>query len=320
MLSKLDKVKDERVLIGYDTADDAGVYLFDNGICVIQTVDFFAPVVDDPEDYGRIAAANALSDIYAMGGTPIYALSVVCFPIEKLGRDVLADILRGAQRKAAEAGVSIIGGHSVNDSEPKFGLSVTGLSTVNKLVTNSGARPGDVLLLTKPLGSGIITTALKQGKAAPQQVEAAVEMMSGLNKDASEVMVEVGVHACTDVTGFGLIGHMQEMLKAGRVAAIVTEGEVPRLPGLRDLALAGAVPGGTMANMRFVEAQTDWHPSIDELDRVILCDAQTSGGLLISCPPDRVDQLREALGERGVDAPVIGVVFDGPAGAIVVVP
>lgn len=308
------------MLIGYNNADDAGVYLLNDGTCLIQTVDFFAPVVDDPEEFGRIAAANALSDVYAMGGKPLFALSVVGFPIGKLGTDVLSAILRGGQEKANEAGVPIIGGHSVNDQEPKYGLVVTGTTIVNELITNSGAQPGDVLLLTKPIGSGIITTALKQGKADNDAERAVIEVMTSLNSAASETMVKVGVSACTDISGFGLLGHLREMLEASGLSAIVVAGEVPQLPGLRELALAGAVPGGSMNNLRHVEEKADWHLDIDEISRIILCDAQTSGGLLIACPPGKVDLLRAGLSERGVNAPVIGVLFDGPAGAIGIVP
>jgi selenide,water dikinase len=320
VLNMLDPVSHERVLVGYETADDAGVYLLDNGLCLVQTIDFFTPVVDDPYDYGRISAANALSDIYAMGAKPLYAISVVCFHVGKLGREPLARILLGAQRKAAEAGVPIIGGHSIEDDEPKFGLSVTGIvDQPDKLVRNSGAKPGDVLVLTKPLGSGIITTAIKQGKATPKQVKTVVEMMSALNREASEAMVEVGVHAATDITGFGLLGHLHEMLESSGVSAIVTEEEVPRLPGLRELVENRAVPGGSMTNLHHVEPYVDWHSKIDDVIKVILCDAQTSGGLLIACPNKKLHKLLAAMRKRSVDAVAIGIVFDGPVGAIGVV-
>ncbi len=320
MLERLDPVVHERVLIGYDKADDAGVYLLDDGSCLVQTLDFFTPVVDDPEDYGRVAAANAISDIYAMGVRPLSALSIVCFPVGKLGREMLAAILRGCQQKAAEAGIPIVGGHSVDDPEPKIGLVVTGLADRDKLVRNDGARPADVLLLTKPLGSGIYTTAIKQGKATPEQTRAVIEVMTALNRAASEAMVEVGVNACTDVTGYGLIGHLGEMLDASGAAAIVVAGEVPRLPGLRDLIMEGCVPGGSMTNLSYADRRADWHPRIDDLTKVILCDAQTSGGLLISCPPKKLGLLRKALMERGVGASTIGILFDGPEGAVGVVP
>ena len=311
---------DENVLVGYDTTDDAGVYLLDEGKCLVQTTDFFPPVVDDPKTFGRIAAANSISDIYAMGARPLFALAVVCFPIGKLGSEVLAEIMLGGQEKAGEAGISIIGGHSVDDAEPKFGLVVTGIVDKDKLVRNDGAHPGDLLMLTKPIGSGIYTTALKQGKASQQEEGLVVDVMSGLNKAASEAMIEVGVNACTDITGYGLLGHLVEMLEASAAAAIVVDGEVPRLPGLRKMTLEGAVPGGTMMNLRFVEEHADWHPSLDEISRVILCDAQTSGGLLVSCSPDKREAYQSACKKRGVEAPIIGVVFDGPAGAIGVVP
>jgi selenide,water dikinase len=316
VLNMLDPVDHERVLVGYETADDAGVYLLDDGRCLVQTIDFFTPVVDDPYDYGQVAAANALSDIYAMGATPLYAISVVCFHVGKIGRETLGRILLGAQRKAAEAGVPIIGGHSIEDDEPKFGLSVTGIADPDRLVRNNGARPGDVLMLTKPLGSGIITTAIKQGKASPEQEKLVIETMSTLNREACQAMVEVGVHAATDVTGYGLLGHLHEMLEASGVSAIVTSREVPRLRGLRDLIEEQAVPGGSMNNLRQADPYVDWHAKIDDLTKVILCDAQTSGGLLIACPHGKVQKLKAAMNARGVSAAAIGLVFDGPAGAI----
>jgi len=320
VLRRLDPVTHDRVLLGYETADDAGVYLLDDGRCLVQTVDFFTPVVDDPYDYGQVSAANSLSDIYAMGAVPLYAISIVCFHIGKLGHETLAQILLGAQRKAAEAGVPIIGGHSIEDEEPKFGLAVTGIAEQDSLVRNDGARPGDVLVLTKPIGSGITTTAIKQGKATSEQERMVVEVMTTLNRDAAEVMVEIGVHAATDITGYGLLGHMQEMLEASGVSAIVTAGEVPKLRGLYDLIKDHAVPGGSMTNLLHVEKYVDWHASVDDLTKVILCDAQTSGGLLISCPAEKVQKLLAVLKSRGADAAAIGVVFDGPAGAIGVVP
>ena len=308
------------MLIGYETADDAGVYLLDDGRCLVQTVDFFTPVVDDPFDYGQVSAANSISDIYAMGATPLYAISVVCFHVGKLGHETLVQILLGAQRKAAEAGVPIIGGHSIEDEEPKFGLSVTGIVDKDLLIRNDGARPSDVLVLTKPIGSGITTTAIKQGKATTEQERMVVKVMTTLNRDAAEAMVEVGVHAATDITGFGLLGHMQGMMEASGVSAIVTAGEVPKLRGLYDLIKDHAVPGGSMTNLQHVEEFVDWHTKIDDLTKVILCDAQTSGGLLISCPSDKVGKLLRAMKSRGVNAAAIGIVFDGPAGAIGVVP
>ena len=310
----------ERVLVGYDTADDAGVYLLDDGSCLVQTLDFFTPVLDDPYDYGRVAAANAISDIYAMGARPLYAISIVCFHVRKLGSEVLGKIMLGAQRKAAEAGVPIIGGHSIEDEEPKFGLSVTGIAMVDRIVRNDQAKPGDVLILTKPLGSGIYTTAIKQGKASAKQERLVTGVMAMLNKEASEAMVEVGVNAATDVTGFGLMGHLHEMLKASSVSAIITASQVPLLPDWLELVKAGAVPGGTMTNLSWVDEKVEWNAGVDEYTKVILCDAQTSGGLLISCPERKLEHLRSQFRERGVEASVIGVLFDGPAGAIAVMP
>lgn len=313
-------MQNDRVVIGFDGADDAGVYELDNGNCLIQTVDFFTPVVDDPGDYGRIAAANSLSDIYAMGATPICALGIVAWPIGKYGTEMLAEIMKGGHEKAAEAGVPIMGGHSIDDAEPKYGLVVSGIAEKDKIVTNSNARPGDVLILTKPLGIGIYTTAIKQEKSNPEMERAAIAIMKQLNKNASEAMIAVGVNACTDVTGFGLLGHLHEMLAASGVSSMVTAGQVPMLPDLEELVMQGALPGGTMSNLRYGENFVDWHEEIGELTKYTLSDAQTSGGLLISCPADKKDALLKELSDRSVHGAVVGVVFDGPAGAIAVVP
>lgn len=312
--------KHKKVLYGFEQADDAGVYLLDDGNCLIQTVDFFTPIVDDPYDFGKIAAANSLSDIYAMGGRPISALSIVAFPISKLGPDILAQILKGGIDKAHEADVPIIGGHSIDDAEPKFGLMVNGIATRDQIVTKKGAQPGDILLLTKPLGSGIYTTALKQGKATVEMSRAVVEIMSRLNRGAGEAMVEVGVNACTDISGFGLLGHLHEMMEASDTAAMITASQIPTLPDLEDMAFKGAVAGGSLANLRFAEEFVDWQKGIGELTKIVIADAQTSGGLLIACPAKKQQALDKALAKRGVHGETIGVVFDGPTGSIAVVP
>lgn len=320
MLAKLPAQEHERVLVGYQGADDAGVYLLDDGrTCLVHTVDFFTPVVDDPYDYGRIAAANSLSDVYAMGAKPLSALSIIGFPIGKLGREMMAEILRGGFDVAAKAGIPVVGGHSIDDREPKFGLAVTGIVEKDRIVTNSGARPGDVLLLTKPLGSGIYTTAIKQGKLPEEETKGVIGIMSALNRKASEAMVKVGVNACTDVTGYGMIGHLHEMLAASNVSAFVTAEQVPHMPGLEELIRDGCVPGGTANNLQYARKFADWGSSVDEITRYILCDAQTSGGLIISCAREKQIELQAMLKEQGLNAPVIGVVFDGPAGAVAVV-
>jgi selenide,water dikinase len=291
----------------------------DGETCLVHTVDFFTPVVDDPYDYGRISAANSLSDIYAMGARPLSALSIVAFPIGKLGPDVLAEIMQGALSVTGKAGIPVIGGHSIDDAEPKFGLAVTGMVKRDNIVSNAGARPGDVLLLTKPLGSGIYTTAIKQEKLAEEKMKAVVGVMTTLNKKASEAMVSVGVNAATDVTGFGMIGHLREMMLASGVSAMVTAEQVPCLPDLEDLIMDGCVPGGTANNLAFANNFVDWSGPVSEPLRYILCDAQTSGGLIISCPPHKREELQEELRRQGLSAPAIGVVFDGPAGALAVV-
>ena len=313
-------LKDANVLVGFNGADDAGVYDLGDGRCLIQTVDFFTPVVDDPFDYGMIAAANSISDVYAMGGKPICAMGIVAWPIGKHGHEAMAEILKGGYEKAAEAGVPVIGGHSIDDAEPKFGLAVSGIVEKDNLVTNAGARPGDVLMLTKPIGSGIYTTALKQEKASEQQVKVVTEVMGMLNKNACEAMVEVGVNGCTDVTGYGLLGHLNEMMLASNAAAIVNMNQIPFLPDLEDLAMAGAVPGGTINNLNYADNFTDWNGDFGELTKMKLVDAQTSGGLLISCPAEKVKEIQLTFKAKGVRAPAIGVVFDGPAGAIIVSP
>ena len=314
---------DPALLVGPSTGDDAAVYRLTDELALVQTVDFFPPIVDDPFAYGEIAAANAISDVYAMGGTPMLALNVAAFPVD-LPVEVLGEVMRGASSKAAEAGVIVVGGHTVDDQEPKFGMAVTGVIEPGREVTNAGARPGDSLVLTKPIGTGVITTAAKQDRAAPEVLAGAVECMAALNRDASRAMVEVGVNACVDVTGFGLIGHLLEITRASGVSAEVSLGAVPVLDGVRDLLGQGIAPGGTRRNLASADRDVDWDPALDESDRLMLCDAQTSGGLLISVEAGRVDRLVESLEVHGVStAAVVGRVLDGEAlggAAIRVVP
>ena len=315
ILAKLPKISDPNVLVG--TEDDAGVYRLTDDIAIVQTVDFFTPIVDDPYDFGAIAATNALSDIYAMGAKPLTALNLVAFPKEG-PMEVLAEILRGGADKAVEAGVSIIGGHSIDDREPKYGMAVTGTVHPKKMMLKAGVRPGDLLVLTKPLGIGIISTAIKAGRATEQMISAAVAQMTTLNRAASEAMLSAGVRGATDITGFGLLGHLHEMLKFGGVSARLTLSDIPIIEGVRDL-VKFSVPGGTRANLRFMEGKVGWGAGISDDEKLILADAQTSGGLLISVTADKARSLTAGLESRGVGTrAVIGTVTKGDPGKIFV--
>jgi selenide, water dikinase len=299
------------------TADDAAVYRLDEHRALVATVDFFTPIVDDPYDFGRIAAANALSDIYAMGGRPLLALNIVAFPRDLLDQGILERIIEGGSAVAREAGIAIVGGHSIDDREPKYGLCALGEVHPDRIVRNSTARAGDLLVLTKPIGTGIIATAIKKGVADDATVQAAVDSMSALNAGAARAMLAGPVHAATDVTGFGLLGHLRSMLRESGVSAEIDAGAVPLLPGVRELAEAGHVPGGTQRNLDDLGAAVTWDEGIDDLTRVLLCDAQTSGGLLISVPADAAAGLLGRLrGEATPAAVVIGRVKEGPPGWI----
>lgn len=292
------------------------MYRLNPDLALIQTVDFFTPVVDDPYAFGQIAAANALSDVYAMGGTPLTAMNIVAFPAGTVDLAVLAEILRGGADKVAEAGAVLIGGHSVRDNEPKYGLSVTGVVHPDRVLTKGGAVPGDRLVLTKPLGVGVITTAIKRGLAGAAEIETVTRVMATLNAAPVPVMQAIGVHACTDVTGFGLLGHLLEMAVAGNVSIRLRAGAVPFLDGAREYAAAGAVPGGTRANLRHVSPHTLFGDDVTDLDRLLLADAQTSGGLLIAVPADRAEALVEGCRRAGtiVAADIGEVLPPGPAG------
>jgi selenide, water dikinase len=320
VLRRLPSPSDPNLLVGTNTADDAGVYRLSDDLALVQTVDFFTPVVDDPYWFGAIAAANALSDVYAMGGRPLTALNIVAFPVGTLSLDVLSEILRGGADKVREAGVTLVGGHTIDDTEPKFGLSVTGTVHPGRIVTNAGAQAGDILVLTKPLGSGIATTALKAGTASDQLRDSVIALMATLNRDASEAMLEVGVHAATDVTGFGLLGHLGEMAVGSGLAATVRAGAVPILPEIVEHAQAGTVPGGTRRNLESLAGRLHVDPAVGETLRLILGDAQTSGGLLIACSPGSVADLLAALARRGIAGAVIGSLDSGPPGEIFVQP
>ena len=308
------------MLVGTATGDDAGVYRLGDDTALVLTVDFFPPIVDDPFSFGAIAVANSLSDIYAMGGKPLLGLNIVGFPVE-LPKEILGEVLKGGYAKAQEAGCIIIGGHTVDDREPKYGMAAVGLVEPGKQITNAGARPGDSLVLTKPLGTGIITTAGKQGVVPAEVLDEAVKVMSTLNRGASEAMVEVGVNACTDVTGFGLIGHLHSMMKESHTGCRLHLSDIPVLPGTRDLLVQGVAPGGTHRNLDGVGSHVRWHQEISQDSRLLMCDAQTSGGLLISVAADRVDRLLAEMEAKGVPGSrVIGKVLDGGAEGIEVVP
>ena len=294
------------LIVGLQTSDDAGVWELPSGETLVQTVDFFTPIVDDAYDWGRIAAANALSDVYAMGGTPITALQLVSWPRTGLPFELLGEVLRGGADIMATSGTTIVGGHSIDDSEPKYGFAVTGLVARDGVITNAGARPGDRLILTKPLGIGVITTALKRGVCPPALAESAVTTMTTLNADAVAPMQKVGVNAATDITGFGLLGHLREMAIASDVGAVIEVNAVPVLDGVRQLVEAGVFAGGSERNLASVGSFID----SDEVDATtvrVLADAQTSGGLLISVSSDKSDELVEALAAAGtLAADVIG--------------
>jgi len=303
---------DERILVGRDTADDAAVYKIDEETAIVQTVDFFTPILDDPFQFGAVAAANSLSDIYAMGAKPLFALNIVGFPSNRLPMSVLEEILRGAQSKADEAGIAIIGGHTVDDTEPKYGMAVTGVVSPNEILADGGARPGDALVLTKPIGTGVLSTALKQGLLEPDRARLLYETMASLNRAAAQAMRDAGASACTDVTGFGLLGHLLEVLRASGVSAELCWGDVPLLDGAFDLAASGVVPGGTRDNADHTGPSVRFADGVSPTTRLLLNDAQTSGGLLIALPAARAPELLAALEHAGVaGAARIGDVVEG---------
>jgi selenide,water dikinase len=308
VLGKLARQHDPNVLIGFDHADDAGVYLIAPHQALVQTVDFFTPVVDDPYTFGQIAAANALSDVYAMGGKPLTALALVCFP-EKAELEILERILAGGLSKMIEAGCTVIGGHSIRDEETKFGYSVTGVVHPKTILANAGALPGDALLFTKAIGTGVISTAIKKGKAEPAWIDGAVKSMTTLNKRAAEVIVGSGfrVNAMTDVTGFGLIGHARELVLASDVSVRIFAGRVPLLGGALECVRAGYIPGGLTNNREFAECLVEYDDDVPAEVRALLFDPQTAGGLLISTPEPA--PLAQALHDAGVAAVQIGEVL-----------
>jgi selenide, water dikinase len=272
------------LLVGHETSDDAGVYQLTDSLAIIQTIDYFTPIVDDPYMFGQIAAANALSDVYAMGGTPKTALNIVGYPVKKLGAEILSEILKGASDKVVEAGALTIGGHSIDDQEPKFGLSVTGIVEPNKIWKNIGAKPGDVLVLTKPIGVGIMTTGIKRAVVTKEQEETVTLLMAELNKQACERLKDFTPHAVTDVTGFGLLGHASEMARGSDVSFEIDLERVPVLNGTYELAEQGIVPGGSKSNHKWLEKDIAYGTDISIQQQLVLCDAITSGGLLIALP------------------------------------
>jgi selenide, water dikinase len=305
------------LLVGAAEGDDAAVLRLDDQRALVLTTDFFTPIVDDPRDWGRIAAANALSDVYAMGGRPLLALNLTAWPGETLPLDILADVLRGGAAVAAEAGCLVVGGHTIDDPEPKYGMAVTGLASPSQLLTIDRARAGDTLVLTKPLGTGVVATAHKRGAAPDDVLAAAVTSMTTLNAAASEAALAAGVRAATDVTGFSLLGHLHRLLRASRVGAVVEAGAVPLLPGALELTAAGFVSGGTRNNIAYLEQWTSFGPSVPADVAVLVQDAQTSGGLLLATSSP--DALLAELRRREVLAAVIGRVEPGTPGRINVV-
>lgn len=321
ILASLPRIQHPSILVGPETSDDAAVYKISEELAMVQTVDFFTPVVDDPYSFGAIAAANSLSDIYAMGASPLFALNIVGFPEKRLPLSVLEEILKGAGDKAAEAGIPILGGHTIEDTEPKFGLVVTGQVHPKKVLMNAGALPGDVLILTKPLGLGILTTGLKRNMLDKNTMQSIISIMSTLNRTAAETAIDYPVHACTDITGFGLLGHLKEMTLASKVEAEIIVKNIPLIPEAIELAQANIIPGGTVANADYVAPFVIWEKTIPQVSRWLLCDAQTSGGLLFALPAKEGEKLVNNLHQKDVKyARIIGRITSTGNGKIHVNP
>ncbi len=301
-MAMLPPIEHPNLMLGVNAADDGGVYKVRDDLALIQTVDVFTPVVDDPFAYGQIAAANSLSDIYAMGGTPVTALNIIGFPKSLLSLEVLAEIIKGAIAKTEEAGCPIVGGHTIVDEELKFGLSVTGTVHPDRVKTNSGAKPGDKLVLTKPLGMGILTTALKNGKLEDETIEKITKIMAELNKTAAELLQEFNATAITDITGFGLLGHGYEMAKHSNVSFLLSANDIHYLPeAIAKMEEGGFVPGGTFNNKMFVQDYVSYGDGVTDNEQIIFCDAQTSGGLLVSLPAAEAENYLNALKKNGVE-------------------
>jgi selenide, water dikinase len=311
IVQALPRAADPDLLVGAETSDDAGVYRLREDLALVQTADFFTPIVDDPYDFGRIAATNALSDVYAMGGRPVSALNLVAWSVEDLGAEMLGEVLRGGHDVVTAAGAVILGGHTIDDPEPKYGLAVTGVIDPADLITNAGGRPGDALVLTKPLGAGAVTTSLKKGLVSDEVLARAVDVMTELNDAGSGAARNAGAHAMTDVTGFGLLGHLHELTLAGGVAAVVEAAAVPAIDGaLELLADERAVAGGSRNNRRYAEDFASFADNVDEVLRRLVTDAMTSGGLLVAVDPARAGE---------VPGPVIGRLLEGEPGTISVI-
>lgn len=311
---------DENVLVGLDRADDAGVYRISDEMALIQTVDFFTPIVDDPYWFGQIAAANALSDVYAMGGTPKTAMNLVAFPVKKMDLSVLRQIIQGGIDKLAEAEVVLIGGHSIEDQELKYGLSVTGIVHPTRVLTKKNLQQGDQLVLTKPLGTGIVNTAIKAGMASAELTDKVTRLMASLNREAAGIMSEFNICACTDVTGFGLLGHLAEMICGSGTSARIFSEQVPLMAEALEFAAMGLIPAGAYKNMEFRKSMIEFAPTVPRSRQDILVDPQTSGGLLISVDGHQADNLVSALKDAGVrDAIQIGEICNGPQEKIWVV-
>ncbi len=302
-----------------ERSEDAGIYKLSNELALVQTVDFFTPVIDDPHTFGQIAVVNALSDVYAMGGKPLTAMNIVCFPVKKMNMSILHEILIGGLEKLREAEVVLVGGHSVEDNELKYGLSVTGIIHPAKVLLNTGAKSGDRLILTKALGTGIINTAIKGGMANDDAVSKAIECMITLNRTASELIKSVEVHACTDITGFGLLGHACEMIEGTDVGIVLDSSSIPLLPRTKEYAHMGLIPGGTIRNRDYRIDMIEQSSNISDEELLILFDAQTSGGLLVSVPESEAKNLVAAMHQQGIkDAAIIGEIVDMPKGKIIV--
>jgi selenide, water dikinase len=308
VLAGMPQVSSAQLMVGHESLDDAAVWRISDELAVVQTIDFFTPLVDDPYTFGRIAATNAFSDIYAMGARPAFALNVVAFP-KTLPMELLGQILRGGADVAAGAGAVVAGGHSIDDAEPKYGMAVTGFAHPDAIWTNAGGREGDALVLSKPIGTGIVTTAVKRGRPDAGVVDAAVESMTTLNAEAAALVRAARPHAVTDVTGFGLVGHVREVAAGAGLRAEIDWAAVRLLPGVRDLIDAGHIPGGTRTNLDLATGYGEFAPGLDEADRLLACDAQTSGGLLVSLPAQRA---------AGLPWPVIGRLVAGEPGTVVV--
>ena len=316
MLRHVFPAENANALVDASSGDDAAVYLLEPNRALVVTTDFFTPIVDDPFHFGQIAAANALSDLYAMGAKPLFALNLLAFPREHLEEGSLAEIIRGGAEKAREAGIPILGGHSIDDPEPKYGLVAIGEVDPGRMTTNAGARAGDTLILTKAIGTGIIATAIKDGRADPATIEAATLSRATLNQGAADAARAVGIRAATDVTGFGLLGHLRQMLMASGVSARLESQAVPLLPGALELALTSRFPGGSVRNLADIKTDVRFPKGMPEERRILLADAQTSGGLLLAAPAKAVPELLDRLEGKAPMAAVVGTIEDGPPGRI----